>query len=205
MTEHVPRTESEILEDMKRSWQSTSHFFSNRGKDERERWVAGEFLRLMSIPLTVEEIQSEKQASEVDVAFRDARFQIKEIVEPGTRRNDEIRAISERVKSAASLEETVGPSFIYDVPPPIKGYELILEKLKALDKGRKYRNVQETLDLLFYVTRTRTSLVQEDDIDAGELASFGWRSISCLMGNYAFVLFARTDAPSFIVSNLLVR
>jgi hypothetical protein len=203
MAEHIPPIEVEILDYMKRSWQSERHFFSNRGKEERERWVAKEFLSHMSIPLSVEEIRSEIQASKVDVAFRDARFQIKEIMEPDVRRGDEIKAISERVKSATKLAETIGPTFVYDVPPPVKGYDLILEKLKELDNDRKYKDIQDSLDLLFYVTRTRTSPVQEQDIDARELASFGWRSISCLMGNYAFVLFARDEAPTFIASNLL--
>jgi hypothetical protein len=200
MSESMPQTEDEILEAMKRSWEADFLFFSNRGKEERERWVVTEFLSCLTIPFSADELCSDEQSSKVDVKFRDARFQIKEILEPNTKRSDEIRSTYNRVMKAKKLTETIGPGFVYDVPPPISGYELIRERVKDLDA--KYASVKGGLDLLFYVTRTHASVVKKEEIDAEELSSFGWRSISCLMGNRACVLFARPDAPSFIVSKV---
>ena len=200
MSHQLPQTEDEILEAVKRSWQADFHFFSNPGKEERERWVVREFLTCLSISFDIEELHSDEQASKVDVMFRDARFQIKEIMEPEARRSGEIRATYDRVLKAKNLADTIGPWFAYDVPPPVNGYELIRDRLNDLNIKGKYSNEKKNLDLLFYVTRTRASIVQEDEINTDELAFLGWRSISCLMGNHAFVLFAGAHAPSFITS-----
>ncbi len=134
---------------------------------------------------------------EIDVSFRDARFQIKEIVEPGRKRGAEIRAIYNQVKNANKLADTIGPGFVYDVPPPLNGYDLIRETVKGL--STKYHAEKSTLDLLFYVTRTYASIVKKNEVNSEEMSLFGWRSISCLMGNHVCVLCAQPDAPSFLV------
>ena len=193
--------QEDILEDMKRSWEANFHFFSNRGKEERERWVVTEFLSRLTIPFSIEELHSDEQSSKVDVLFREARFQVKEILEPNAKRGDEIRTTYYRVMKAKKLAETIGLGFVYDVPTPVSGYDLIRERVKEL--SAKYDSVKRTLDLLFYVTRTRVSIVQKDKVNTEDLSIFGWRSISCLMGNHACVLFAQTDAPSFLASKVL--
>lgn len=198
MSSTLPPNDAEFLEEMKRSSASDFHFFSNLGKEERERWVVAEFLSLRAVDFSVEELHSREQQSKVDVEFRDARFQIKEIVTPGARRSAEVKATYQRVMAAKSLQETVGPGFSYDVPPVADSCELIREKAEELAIDRRYLEVKKTLDLLFYVTRTRASHFEQGAIDAVEFASLGWRSISCLIGGKAVVLFAREDAPDFL-------
>ena len=198
MSSTSPSNEAEFLEEMKRSWASDFHFFSNAGKEERERWVVGEFLNLRAVDFSVEEIHSHEQQSKVDVEFRDARFQIKEIVTPGAQRGAEVKATYRRVMAAKSLQETIGPGFSYDVPPVADTCELIREKAEELATEHRYLEVKKTLDLLFYVTRTGASHLEQGAIGAVNLASLGWRSISCLMGREAVVLFAREDAPDFL-------
>ena len=63
-------------------------FFSNRGKPERERWVVSEFLRVAGIPFHESELLSPEQESKTDVEFREARFQVKELTDPGLRRTE---------------------------------------------------------------------------------------------------------------------
>jgi len=203
MSPTLPSSEDEILEGMKRSWKSDFHFFSNAGKEERERWVVAEFLRLRAINYSVEELRSLEQQSKVDVEFRDARFQIKEIVDPGSKRGAEVKANYRRVMVAKSLKDTIGPGFAYDVPPIANTYELILEKTQELAIDARYLDIKETIDLLFYVTRTRASSLNKSAINFGEFAALGWRSVSCLIGQEAFVLFAREDAPDFL--NLIAK
>lgn len=198
MSSTSPSNDAEFLEEMKRSSASDFHFFSNLGKEERERWVVGEFLGLRAVDFSVEELHSHEQQSKVDVEFRDARFQIKEIVTPGAQRSAEVEAIYWRVMAAKSLQETIGPGFSYDVPPVADTCELIREKAKELAIDRRYLEVKKTLDLLFYVTRTNASHLEQGAIDAVEFGSLGWRSISCLMGREAVVLFACKDAPYFL-------
>lgn len=198
MSSPSPSNEADFLEEMKRSWASDFHFFSNAGKEERERWVVGEFLSLRAVDFSVEELHSHEQQSKVDVEFRNARFQIKEIVTPGDHRGADVKATYRRVMAAKSLQETIGPGFSYGVPPIADTFELIREKAEELATDRRYLEVKMTLDLLFYVTRTNASHLEQGTIGAVQLASLGWRSISCLMGSEAVVLFAREDAPDFL-------
>jgi hypothetical protein len=190
--------EASLLADMKRAWAEQAHFFSNRGKAEREHWVVKEFLSRLRLSFHATELRSHPQASEVDVEFRDALFQIKEITDPNLRRGEEVSATYRRVMAAQTLQDTVGPGFVYDVPPPVNGYELLLESAEQLGNDPRYRNRKASLDLLFYVTRTRAAPVSAENVGSLEIARIGWRSVSCLFGQTATVLYAAADAPTFL-------
>ena len=198
MSDQPSSEKDEALEAMKRSWASDFHFFNNAGKDVRERWVVHEFLSRLSVTFGLDEIKSQEQSSKVDVQFRDARFQIKEIPDPGSRRSAEIKAIYHRVLAAKTIQDTIGTPFVYDVPPPVSGYELVRDKAKELAEDPRYIDAKASLDLLLYVTRTRATLVKQTEINLEELSKMGWRSVSCLMGHRALVLFGRVDAFMFL-------
>ena len=197
-----PRSDAELLADLRASAEEEWRFYSRGGKPERERWVVSEFLRCRGIDLVDAELLTEDQHSKIDLRFRDARFQVKEITNPGTKRGDEARAVVERLRAAKTLEDVIAPPFSYDVPPPVTIYSLVSEKAACLSVEPKYKTVKATLDLLFYVTRTHTSLIRRVEIDTAHLASLGWRSISCLAGGQAVVLFADATAPGFIHRSL---
>ena len=198
MNDETDGRSAKLLAAMKRSWASNGHFFSDAGKEERERWVVQTFLENLTLTFAVMELQSKEQSSKVDVEFRDARFQIKEIVNPNTRRTAEIKAISLQVAAARTLEEIVGPGFVYDTPPVADGYELVRDNAVQLAADPRYRAIKGKIDLLFYVTRTRSSLVRKTERSDVELSAIGWRSVSCLMGDRAVVLFAQPEAPCFL-------
>lgn len=191
-------SEAQILVNMKRLWEKNFQFYSRKGQEERERWVVSEFLDCLSIPFLSQELRSLEQRSKVDVEFREGKFQIKEIPDPNLRRNDEIKTIYRRVMKAENLQEITGPGFVYDVPPVISGYELVKDKARCLAFSRNYEEHKASLDLLFYITRTMVSVIEPCEIQHEELSSLGWRSISCLMGNHALVLYASHDAPAFL-------
>lgn len=191
-------SEAEILAEMKRSWVENRHFYSNAGKEERERWVVGEFLKCLSVPFIPDQLHSPPQKSKVDVEFQRARFQVKEIPDPNFRRGDEIKDTYRRVMEAKTLQDTVGLGFVYDVPPVVSGYHLVRDNARMLALSEKYINYKASLDLLCYVTRTRASVVQVQDVKPEELSSLGWRSVSCLMGSHALVLYASLEAPAFL-------
>lgn len=173
-------------------------FFSNRGKKEREHWVVAQFLQHRSLNFLDTELNSPHQRSKTDVHFRDANFQVKEILNPGSRRSDEIRDNYKRLMAATKLEDVVGPLFSYDIPEPTTIYALVSGQASHLAHEEKYAASKHNLDLLFYVTRTHASLVRKEEIDFQALSLLGWRSISCLAGSQATVLFAHANAPLFL-------
>jgi hypothetical protein len=190
-------TEDEMLEAMRRDWAEERRFYSNDGKEERERWVVGEFLTHLKVPFAVEEITSLPQDNPVDVEFRSARFQVKEIMNP-ERRQAEVKDIFNRVNAANSLQDTIGPGYVYDTPAPIDGYALLsTEATKQAHKPR-YLPSKQSLDLVFYVTRSGVSMPGWWAVDRTEISKLGWRSISCLIRDQAVVLFAGLEAPDFL-------
>ncbi|MCA1860783.1 DUF1780 domain-containing protein [Janthinobacterium sp. HSC-3S05] len=184
-----------LLHEMKRSLKDDAEFFSNNGKEAREIWVVREFLRRIKLPFEDSELVSQRQVSKIDVQFRFANFQIKEITDPNIKRGDEVRAAYKKVRDAKTLEDTLGPGFLYDVPMISSAYQLVREKAS----GAKYNGHKAKLDLLCYVTRTRASKISVDEVQLPELTALGWRSISCLIGDQATVLCIAHDAPLFLI------
>jgi len=198
MNEGRTQTADEILDEMKRYWTDTFRFYGNKGNEERERWVAHTFINALGISANESEFTSAPQAFKFDVLYGDARFQVKEIIEPDSKRSDEIRGIYERVMLATILAETVGPGFAYDVPAPTNGTALIIARAAELAAQGKYMSTKPGLDLLIYVTRTRVSHPQAIEVDQEQAASLGWRSISALGGSWASVLYAADTAPAIL-------
>lgn len=198
MSDQPSPTEADILEAMRCFWESESRFFSGKGEKKREHWVVREFLGRLSIAFAADELHSHEQKSKVDVEFRDARFQVKEITEPNCRRGAEIKDSYLLHMNAKTLKDTIAPVFGYDIPSILNGYDLVREGAQELSSDARYLQSKADLDLLFYVTRSRVSVVQQQEVKADELSSLGWRSISCLMGDRALVIFAHADAPAFL-------
>lgn len=188
--------ERALLAEMKRSWSENLRFYSNAGKEERERWVVAEFLTHLPVPFDPNELRSHVQKSKVDVEFRDARFQVKEIPDPNFRRGDEIKTTYHRVMNAKTLQDTVGPGFVYDVPRVESAFDLVRDTARELACSATYKDHKGTLDLLCYVTRTRASFISVKEVRPEELSLLGWRSISCLIGAQAVALYTGPDAPT---------
>lgn len=137
-----------------------------------------------------------RQYDDVDVKFRDANFQIKEIPNPDCRRSSEVRAAWDRAETAIQPEE------LFDIPNArdiewVDAYPLILQSASDV---RYPPTRRRKLDLLFYVTHEYAFLVQS--VQPADLSSLGWRSISCLHGPASHVLVSASDAPSFLKVSL---
>ena len=189
-------TDKELIEIERRRRKEQVRFFSNAGKPERELWVVREFLLNLSVPALEDELISASQYNDVDVIFRDANFQLKEIADPDCRRSSEIRA--DLVRAEAAIQ----PNELFEIPSArdiewVDTYPLIL---KHAANVRYLQARRRNLDLLFYVTHRYAFLDQSKQPD--ELSSLGWRSISCLHGPAAYVLVAASDAPSFLKVSL---
>ena len=197
MNASLPPEETAVLAEMKRAWAEQKHFFSNLGKEARERWVVSEFLVHLKVEFSATELRSHEQASKVDVEFRSACFQVKEVTNPNFRRSAEIKTTYQRVMRATTLQDTVGPGFVYDNPAPVSGYSLVRDIAADLAASPNYRDHKANLDLLCYVTCTCTSPILADQLRVPEIAALGWRTVSCLIGHQASVLYAAADAPAF--------
>jgi len=192
------KSDAEILDSLRESAQENLRFFSNEGREARERWVVSEFLARQKMIFAEEELHSRHQSSKTDVEFRDANFQVKEILNPRTKRHEEIKANYDCLLAATNLRDIKWRSFIYDIPQISTIYNLVAAKANSLSIKSNYIIAKANLDLLFYVTRTYASLIQKNEIDSRHLREIGWRSISCLAGNQAIVLFASSHAPAFL-------
>ena len=194
----MSQPEIELLNKLRESALEDLRFFSNIGREAREHWVVSEFLRIQNVQFSEDELISYPLHSKVDVEFRDARFQVKEFLNPGIKRHRDAKERYEKLMSVSSVENMVLPVFGYDVPPVAKIYDLISAEAVSLATSSKYMNEKSNLDLIFYVTRTHASLIKKDEINYEHLRSVGWRSISCLAGKQATVIFAASNAPAFL-------
>lgn len=173
-------------------------FFSAARKPERERWVVEEFLRNLGIEPPVGSIASPSDEPP-DVVFREARFEIKEIMDAGRRRHSEYKESLRRAKEAKCVDEL----FEMYTPKDITYIELCELVKDTLPKIRQYAPAtQRELDLLFYINLDEVHGYASAGITASPLLQeCGWRSISFVSGPLAVVLFAGEHAPSFILEN----
>jgi len=190
--------ESEILQNIKDAARDDLNFHSNRGKKERERWVVCEFMRFLKTKFEESEVKSLEQSSKIDVRFRDGQFQVKEITNPGILRNKYFKDKYKSIKSANRLEDIELPTVVQDIPDVIRMYELVILESKKLSESHVYTTIKNELDLIFYITRTRADLINEDEIYSQDFLNLGWRSISCLNTKQAVVLYASEGAPKFL-------
>jgi len=197
--------DDEILKDMKKSAWEDVQYFSNANKEVRERWVVSEFLSVLGIDYHEAEIVSLEQDNKVDVAFRKAKFQIKELPSPNFRRGKIYKDVFNSIKTAASLDEVSLVSGADDVPPTAIMYELILEKASELANSEKYMVLKSEIDLLIYVTHTRASLIQLHELKREKFSALGWRSISCVNSKQAVVLHSLHTAPKFMVEREIYK
>lgn len=128
----------------------------------------------------------------------DANFQVKEIVNPGTKRGEEVKSTYERLKSAKTLQDVIGPGFAYDVPAPTSIYDLVVAEAKLLASSPKYVATKAGLDLLFYVTRACASPVRTEEIDKHQLIMLRVALHLISRRSHAAVLFAQPNAPAFL-------
>src|ERR1044072_4877774 len=182
---------------LKAAWDDVK-YFSNENKDERERWAVSKFLSVLNVEYREEEICSLDPHSKVDVCFRDASFQIKELTDPDLRRGKMYKDAYASIKAAKSLDQVSLVGDVQDIPPIANMYELVLEKAKEVAGDEAYRTSKGQVDLLIYVTRTRESLIHAEEIADEAFSGLGWRSVSCVNEKQAVVLFSSPSAPDFL-------
>jgi hypothetical protein len=192
--------DEEYLQEHIKGLEASVRSFSPQNKQENERYVVDTFVRNLGIDFADDEIKSSEDEPP-DVNFRDARFEIKEILDPGRRRHDEYRDELERARTLTKASDTLRSFYPKDISLD-DIYQRCEEVVLALEK--KYPPaVRSSLDLLFYVNLMDVMYVLEEPFpNVARLASTGWRSISFEKGQRSCCFYARDDAPEFIRNTL---
>ena len=137
-----------------------------------------------------------------DVVFADARFEVKEILDEGRRRHDEVKA--DRARSLQRPEKLNVVSYTPKNLFPEDVGSLVLSDLQRLQKkGRYTTEVRKNLDLLFYVNKLEYWF-DHGAVPAPTLfESYGWWSVSALVNSQTSIVFMADDsAPGFLRENV---
>ena len=174
----------------------TRLFFGPKMKPERERAVCRAFLRCLGIKFNEAEIIASK-TEPVDVKFRTAKFQVRELLDPVRKRGDELKKTQQKYKKATSLEDLATP---YEPSRPWSLDRLGAEVAAGLEeKAKKYGKECQNLDALLYADFQNQHLdVKSIFPDVTPLKVQGWRSVSVIFAPCSVVLLASADAPKFI-------
>jgi len=176
-------------------------FLSNPLKPERERSVVRAFLRCLGVSFADEEIIAGMEEP-VDVQFRAACFQIREIL--GSRERGKDWADRAEQYAAAKTVSDVMTSYVPSSPIPLaEAAGMAAEALT--EKARRYGpRTCAGLDALVYVDlkNSHLSVAEPGELSdvTAELGRQGWRSVSLLAIPYGVVLCAHAGAPQFLCS-----
>ncbi len=199
MNSLTPMTDEEFLEDRRHALRKSVEYFSAKNKPERERWVCQEFIQNLGLVFDETELITPDDEPP-DVVFRDCRFEIKELLDPGRRRHAEYKASLQKALEATDPQHLLEQFTPQDITPQQIG-DRIVNELEAL-QDHYAPAVRGHLDILFYVNLQEHFLKVDPMPPALKFAPYGWRSVSALIGWGALVMFAAPDAPSFLASNV---
>jgi Putative endonuclease, protein of unknown function (DUF1780) len=96
--------DEEFIQQRIKDLEESVRSFSSDRKQEGERWVANAFIENLRIYFKPEEILSPEN-DPPDVVFRDARFEVKEIMDEGRERHKEYKEELKRVKTITDSKD----------------------------------------------------------------------------------------------------
>jgi hypothetical protein len=188
---------------------AAARFLSQAGKVGRERLSCAMFLRALGVPFSAEElvaVPDDGPPDYIDVNFRDAHFQIGEVLNENCRRQDAMNARIRRYEQALQSWRSVPFSDV--IAPhhrpmryPMSYNEVYARLSKELAKkaSRYGKKACAALDALGVVQLPDMSLDQASPLpDYIELSQQGWRSVSFIMPIYGHVVYATDAAPAFL-------
>lgn len=202
-------------------------FYSNKGKLDRERWTAREFLEKIGEKFKESQMENADEVGLGDIVYKKnnnetAFFEIKVIQSSYPTQNGQEVELTKEAFSRVShvikecerdnrfyqeeLIAAMNQQFsgeMFDLRNH-SGYELLVEKLSILnEKYSKRLNELKNFDLLVYCLQSRVTNILANEINQSDLKKYGWRSISYLTGSQALVLYASDLAPAFLKTHCL--
>jgi hypothetical protein len=177
----------------------TLALFSNGGRHERERKVVRAFLRSVGIKFTEDEIRTGADEP-VDIAFRDARFQIMDIV-GGRRRGRQWKDRQRRYAEAKGIAGVMEP-WTNSEPMSLREAARMIADSLAKKAARYGARTCSQIDALVYVDLGGHHLwplhPPMEAAVAEDLRRQSWRSVSMLFVPYGAVLAVRPEHPEFL-------
>lgn len=197
------RKDDRYLEALREDAADARSLMSNPRKSERERMVVRAFLRCLGVAFEDAEIVTGTEEP-VDVAFRAARFQIRDLV-GDRKRGKEWAERERRYREAKNISDVMTPFTASTAIPFDRATKMVAEALT--EKSRRYGpRVCGTLDAVAYIDLGGSNLYPAKPgatSDAlAELCRQGWRSVSMLSLPYGVVLIADAGAPDFLSDRL---
>ena len=189
------KSEPDWKEERIRALEESLAFFNNTGKLNREKWVARRLLRALHVDFQEDEMTAAEEP--VDVLFRDAKCQVKEILNEGRRRTDEFKAKLEQAKSAADYSELLKHYTQIDITfsEIVRRCYGYAETLLSKYGPRERMNI----DLLCYFNWVEHQVVPPIEVLIKEL---DFRSLSVVSNRFCAVAYANKNAPRLLRDNV---
>jgi hypothetical protein len=186
-----------------------ARFLSQAGKIERERLSCAMFLRALGVPFACEEliaVLDDGPPDYIDVKFREARFQVREVLDKDRRRQDEMKARLRRYKQARQDWRSVRFRDVVELsdrPAPYPmSYSEVYARLSAALAEKAFQYTPQAcaaLDALGVIQlKNRYPDCASPLPDDTALRQQGWRSVSFVMAMYSHVVYATDVAPTFL-------
>ncbi len=172
-------------------------FFSNSEKLNREKWVVRCFLHALGVRFKDEEMTEAQEP--VDVAFRDAGFQVKELLDDGRRRTDEFKNKLETAKSAKDLDELLEHYTPIDISFSEAAQRCSVYGESLLNQSKYGPRECKKIDLLCYFNWLDHHVVPPLEVPKKVV---GFRSLSVVSNRYCAVVCADSSAPAFLRDNV---
>ncbi|RYF78582.1 MAG: hypothetical protein EOO29_19315 [Comamonadaceae bacterium] len=135
-----------------------------------------------------------------DVVFSSARFEVKEILDPGRRRHDEVKAA--KAKKGPPARDRARLYTPKDLTPEGVAVLVDQELQQMAGRGRYTESQRREMDLLFYVNMLQHWFEHGEMPSPQSFEAYGWRSVSAVVSTQTSIVFhANADAPSFLVEN----
>lgn len=181
----------EYLQKVRQHTRESVAFLSNQQKPERERCVVRAFLRCLGVPFAENDLQT-NQPEPVDVAVRDARFQVTEVLFQGRKRHQEYK---ERLRKLNELTTDEDLWEAWENPRTVSWRELVGRVAERLS----HKTAHADIDALVYVNLGQTFLDMGSSApNFSDAVPLGWRSVSAVYLPYAVIMYAAEDAPEFL-------
>lgn len=196
-TRDAELADAAVIADVIRAREAAVEFFSVANRSEREIWVAREFLENLGVAFEAKELLAVAD-DPPDVLFREARFEIKEVLDQGRRRHAEFKESLDRAREAKVVEDLFESTEARDITWT-DAVNLIRARMPELVE--KYdKSTRSSLDILFYVNLENVYGFIPAELPSNQSWSgYGFRSILMVMGKWSGILSVSDRSPSFLL------
>lgn len=186
----------ELLRTLVDARRSSVRYFSSANKQERERWIVEEFLCYIKVEFSTSDIYSSHDEPP-DVMFREAKFEVKEILDENRTRHSEYKDALRQAEAATDVLQLFESD--HRIAVPVSGAIRTATAEAARWREKYAPAVVQSLDLLFYFNPQSGGVVVDGSAPIESTPDLrAWRSVSVVGNDIAFVLAANENAPSFI-------